>query len=458
MRIYLLVIYCLFLQSCKTTYDLVIQNAKVFDTKQGVLLSNKTIFINKDTIVKIIDNNISEKGRKVINAAGKLVTPGIIDTHVHPTDIFGDYAAAPKYLAEDSLPFLRKKFSDNYLPFGITAVMIMGQPEAWLKPILNWSANTAANCTDIYTAGGALISKEERKPYIGHITVESPLAARQKIIKYYDLGIRYIKLYYRLRRPEFEAAFKTADSLGMKIYGHIDGGVMLMDTTLLIGLKNYEHLFTIIHSIPFTTENDKNYKAWVNNIYGKGKSDSLSFIEEFLNEVRWNSENQSLKIDSLINNLAMQHTSFSTTIHLFAEKIGLAYFSNRDNKPDINWSEKIVKHNVENFNIFMLLAKKMYDKGIQIRIGTDCANGGKAALSEQLLLYEYGFSIPEIIKISTINGARALGMENKYGSIEKGKKADLIIYDQSPFDNYKNFLADRTVIKDGKVFNDPPKK
>lgn len=454
----MLFIYCLLLQSCSTTYDLVIKNAKIFDTKQGVVLSNKTILINKDTIVKITDNKNLQKGRKVINAAGKLVTPGIIDTHVHPTDIFGDYAAAPKYLAEDSLLFLRKKFSDNYLPFGITAVMIMGQPEAWLKPILNWSVNTAANCTDIYTAGGALISKEEREPYIGHITVESPAAARQKIISYYDLGIRHIKLYYRLRRPEFEVAFKTADSLGMKIFGHIDGGVMLMDTTLLIGLKNYEHLFTLIHSLPFTTENDKNYKARLNNIYGKEKADSLSFIEEFLNEVRWNAENQSLKIDSLINNLAKQHATFSTTIHLFAEKIGLAYFSNTGNKPDINWSEKIVKHNADNFKIFMLMAKKMCDKGIQIRIGTDCANGGKAAISEQLLLYEYGFSIPAIIKISTINGAKALGMEHKYGSVEKGKKADLIIYEQSPFDNYKNFLADKTIIKDGKVFNDAANK
>ena len=101
----------------------------------------------------------------------------------------------------------------------------------------------------------------------------------------------------------------------------------------------------------------------------------------------------------------------------------------------------------------MLLAKKVYDKGIKIRIGTDCAHGGKAALSEQVLLAQYGFSIPSIIQISTINGAIALGFENKYGSIEKGRKADLIIYDKNPFDNYNNFLSDRTVIKDGKIYN-----
>ncbi len=87
-----------------------------------------------------------------------------------------------------------------------------------------------------------------------------------------------------------------------------------------------------------------------------------------------------------------------------------------------------------------------------MRIGTDCANGGKAIQSEQLLMYENGFSVPTILQISTINGATALGMEHKYGSIEKGKNANLLIWDKSPFDNYKNFLVHKTIIKDGVIY------
>jgi imidazolonepropionase-like amidohydrolase len=440
-----------FFESCKSYYDLQITHATVFDTKNATVLKDQNILIRADTIVALVSGNKPVNARKTIDAAGKLVTPGIIDAHIHPMHFFGEYEAAPSQLAKDSLTFFRKKFSDNYLPYGVTVVMIMGEPESWLKPILDWSAHPAPNSTDIYTVGGALISAEDRKPYIGHITVASPAAARQKVLEYYNMGTRHLKLYWRLRRPEFEAAYKTADSLGMRVYGHIDNGIMNMDTTLAIGLRSYEHVFTIMHSITFSEDEDKNFYATMVAFYGKGKVDSMSFVEAALNEARFIVENKSAALDSLIDRLAESGATFSTTIHLFAEKLGLTYFSNPGNKPDSGLSDVLIKHNAENFKALMTIVKKVYNNGIKIRIGTDVANGGKAALSEQLLLAQYGLPIPAIIQISTINGATALGMEAKYGSIEKGKKADLIIYDKSPLDDYKNFRSSRTIIKDGQV-------
>ena len=170
------------------TYDLVIKNVKVFNTKQGFTPCNKTILINADKIVKVINNNQLLKVRKVIDAGDKLVTPGIIYAHIPPTHFFLEYDEAPKYLAKDSLDFLRKKGSDNYHHYGDNAVTIMGQSKTWLKSIPNWSAAPYPNYTNVYTAGGALISNEESTPYLAHLKLESRLAAMQKIIAYYNLA------------------------------------------------------------------------------------------------------------------------------------------------------------------------------------------------------------------------------------------------------------------------------
>jgi imidazolonepropionase-like amidohydrolase len=160
-------------------------------------------------------------------------------------------------------------------------------------------------------------------------------------------------------------------------------------------------------------------------------------------------DHKQAEMNSLIDKLSKSNVSFSTTIHLLAEQFGLTYFSNKD---DSTLSNDQILRCRENFKIFMGYTKQLFDKGIKLRIGTDCPNGGKAIISEQLLLAENGFSIPAILQISTINGATALGLDNRYGSIENGKKADLLIWEKNPFDDYKNFLANKTIIKDGVVF------
>jgi imidazolonepropionase-like amidohydrolase len=65
---------------------------------------------------------------------------------------------------------------------------------------------------------------------------------------------------------------------------------------------------------------------------------------------------------------------------------------------------------------------------------------------------EAGFSIEDILQIATINGVTSMGPGNTYGSIRAGKKADLVIFEKSLFDNYKNLISEKVVIKDGKIY------
>lgn len=83
---------------------------------------------------------------------------------------------------------------------------------------------------------------------------------------------------------------------------------------------------------------------------------------------------------------------------------------------------------------------EMLDKNINVALGTDGqGSGSNMDLFEQMkftaLLQKGGKEDPtlipayEVLKMATINGAKALGLEDKIGSIEEGKEADIIIID-----------------------------
>lgn len=432
----------------KGAYDIVIRNASVFDSRKGTVSLNRTICIKDGIITKETGRQKHYDGAKIINAEGKLLTPGFIDTHIHATDVFRTYGPLPEYFPKDSLEEYRNRISETYLPYGVTTAMIMGQPETWLSPILSWGADQRKSSLDIYTVGGALVSDGGRKPYINHVVVNAPHAARQKVIEYFNLGIRHIKLYWKLRRPEFEAAFHTADSLGMNVYGHVDQNVMFIDSALDIGLVNYEHILTLVNSVFHAQKDDKDFRLELQKHYAPGavKNGQLERLEMF----RFMHDKNPAVLNSLIDNLSKNKATFSTSIHLMAEPFGWTYFTAN---VDTSLSLLQLERCKENFRLFMGYVKQLFDKGIKLRIGTDWPNGGKAIVSEQLLLAEYGFSVPDILQISTINGATALGLDKQYGSIEKGKRANLLIWDKSPFDNEKNFLSEKTIIKDGIVLD-----
>lgn len=451
-KIIILFFYTLTLSGCKQTIncDLVITNANILDVETGNILENKSIIINRGNIEGVIEEGTKNyKGTQIINAKGKLVTPSFIDTHIHPTDVFGDREKAPKKLNENA----RQKLSDAYLPYGTTTTLILGQPQNWLDTILDWQKNPKPKFADHYTAGGAMISKENREPYIGHCVLENSKKAKEKVIEYHNLGIRHIKLYYRLNNPEFKTAYKTADSLNMNIYGHI-GGFGLeypkIRETLKLGLNKYEHLGVIPNNILTNQDDwDKLDKQFSDNF---GEMDSESRVLEYLLEqFRYLDEYKKNELDNFIDLLASNNVSFSTTIHYLYQQFEATYFT----KPsDSNLTSSQKNRCLENFKILMKYAKQMHHKGIQIRLGSDMPNGGKANISELILLCKYGFSVQDVFKIASINGAKAIGIENEVGSLKENKKANLIIWEKSPFDDIQNFKSEKTIIKEGKVYRE----
>lgn len=105
-----------------------------------------------------------------------------------------------------------------------------------------------------------------------------------------------------------------------------------------------------------------------------------------------------------------------------------------------------------------LVTEKIIRSGLPVALATDYNPGSSPCLSMQMAMQcaarMYRMSPAQIIRAATINAARAIGREKEIGSLERGKKADIIICDcpshKILIDNFGVNLVE-TVIKDGMV-------
>ena len=73
---------------------------------------------------------------------------------------------------------------------------------------------------------------------------------------------------------------------------------------------------------------------------------------------------------------------------------------------------------------------------------------GFGYISELELLREAGFHPLEVIRAATLAGAEALGLEDKVGSIEVGKFADILVVNENPLKNLKVLYGTGAVMLD----------
>jgi hypothetical protein len=63
-----------------------------------------------------------------------------------------------------------------------------------------------------------------------------------------------------------------------------------------------------------------------------------------------------------------------------------------------------------------------------------------------------GMSNHDVLRVGTIHGANAIGMEQDLGSLEPGKLADLIVLDANPLEDIHNTNTVRYVMKNGRLY------
>jgi len=104
------------------------------------------------------------------------------------------------------------------------------------------------------------------------------------------------------------------------------------------------------------------------------------------------------------------------------------------------------------FAKYVALVGKLHAAGVPVVVGTDQTVPGHSVHREIELYTKGGFTPLEAIQAATIVPARAMGLEKELGTIEAGKRADLILVNGNPLEDIHNIRNVEFVMTSGKMF------
>lgn len=125
----------------------------------------------------------------------------------------------------------------------------------------------------------------------------------------------------------------------------------------------------------------------------------------------------------------------------------------RDGKP---WPEGIVDSQGvgQEAGYMPVNLRTLYDAGVEVTYATDTTFNAIAALAHELRGLQLVFSPTDLVKIMGPNSAKFINREREIGTLEVGKRGDLVVLGGNPFEGYWNLLTAVVVAKDGQVLVD----
>jgi hypothetical protein len=439
--------------------DLVITHASVLDVRNGVVLPNQRVRVENGTIISVAADDGSP-ALGALDAKGHLLTPGLIDAHLHLCNMLGPPSCVaprekPRVLSmrPDSIVAYREVLAAQYLPYGVTSVRDVGSSERYLPLLLAWMQRSP-HAPDFFPVGADLITHaDDHIPAPWQVEVSDSADAARKVREYHDKGIRNIKLYWRLREPGFQGGLAEARRLGMNVTGHVDFAVVKVSRALDLGLTNFEHLLGWIPEVLAPARVDSVFQVVGARL--RTAPDVAPGFYYLAVPLEWSligERNPTLL--ALIDRLKATDASVTPTLHIFAQGLGLSWFESppRSWQEDTHgWSPRDRAEAVAGYRIMASYVKLLYDAGVRLNVGTDTPEPGKSVLAEMLLFHDAGIPMIGVFRAATLDTARGIGEEARLGSIEPGKHANFVLFDGDPLATPGDLLGGKTVIKDGVV-------
>ena len=421
----------------------VFKNALLIDGKGNPAKPHQTVIIRNGKIEWIGDDAkaVTPRDGKIIDLSGKALMPGLVMMHEHM--YISAFSVDPFYLNVRQLPL---SFPRLYLAAGATTIRAAGSVEPYSdirikKDIdLGLLPGPFIDLTAPYIEGKYAFFPQMKEN-------KTPAEAAAFVNYWADQGFTSFKAYTGIDKPMLKAAIDAAHKRKLKITAHLCS--VTYSEAAELGIDSLEHGFEV--STDFVT--DKKVNECPSNTSANKAIKDLDI--------------QSDRVKQLLQRLISKKVVIDSTLAVFegaASDAALNAMSpdTRDSYLKLSAIVKSAKTSAEGDSVSTKTAKmeKMfYDMGGLLTVGTDPTGiGGTLAgygnwRAIELLVEADGFTPLEAIKIATLNGAIALDLDKKIGTIEIGKSADLLIIDGDPSKNISDIKKIQFVFRNGVGYN-----
>jgi hypothetical protein len=107
----------------------------------------------------------------------------------------------------------------------------------------------------------------------------------------------------------------------------------------------------------------------------------------------------------------------------------------------------------KSFAKLVAITGALHKAGVPVVAGTDQTVPGHSLHREIELYVQAGFTPMEAIQAATIVPARVMGVDKEVGTVEPGKRADVILVDGNPLESIHNIRNVEFVIANGTMYN-----
>ena len=449
-------------QTLVVTKGTVLWNATVVDTRDGSLSRHRVIVVDEGrirTIAPVGSVHVRVRGdAQLVNASGKYVVPGYLDMHVHA-------------MAAADLP---QPYWPLFLANGVTGIREMVGSPLLIQRARALNADSAAGLVDAPEVVGI-----PGAPLIGVPTAEAAVALVQQ---QKAQGATFIKMI-AASRPAVLATLQEARNQGLPVAGHLVTSVPAVELSAA-GWRSIEHLGAGFGTLLDCAADEANIRGDILKGLGAPPSTAPSaVISPYVTRAldaplyrrvidtysasKCHAVAQALAANGTWQSLTLirRRTMLTSDDQLFRADPNLKYV---DPAVRALW-EQFAQQYVANvpataaatfreyYGLERNAARLMNRNGVPVLAGSDLGGiwviAGFGLHQEFRELADAGFSPLEILQATTLNAARFLGREADLGSVDEGKKADLVLLERNPMRDSRNLDTVWAVLLKGKYFS-----